>query len=93
LFDQTFAEPLNVDPPYAISIGATYLEIGWSIPTLINGVLTGFQLTEAILGIVYSGGLMSYNVSNLTVRRLAELEYSEFFSLQYLSPAPSKFGF
>jgi hypothetical protein len=67
LFNKQLAAPVNADPPYAITVGATYLVLGWKIPTLINGVLTGFILTGASLGTIYSGALMSYNVTNLVV--------------------------
>jgi hypothetical protein len=65
--DVILTAPVNVNPPFASEVGPTYLVMNWTIPTLLNGVLAGFTLTEVSMQTVYSGSLMSYNVTNLKV--------------------------
>ena len=58
--------PWYVQPPEAEEKGPSHILVAWQPPSHVNGELAGFSLRKAGVT-VYSGILLSYNVTNLTV--------------------------
>lgn len=63
------AAPTNLSAPVPDGIGTTYIVLRWTYPLCPNGILTGFILYKSSVPI-YTGVLLSFNVTGLSVGRL-----------------------
>ena len=61
-----FLVPEQVQPPYLIEAGGTYVHLGWDEPLRPNGILLGYILYKGDV-VVYNGVGRQHNETGLLV--------------------------